>query len=65
MDTTPTDQLVRHLIAGNARAIAALVDRSTTSDDPTVLVAAALVIPHGGRCSSEQARTAATPPGVR
>ena len=45
MNTTPTDQLIRHLIAGDATAIGALVDRSASSEDPTVLVAAALVVP--------------------
>ena len=45
MDITSTDQLVRRLIAGDATAVDVLVDRSTTSEDPTVLVAAALVLP--------------------
>ena len=42
--TTPTDQLVRGLIAGDRPATGVLVDRSATSDDPVVLVAAALVV---------------------
>ena len=45
MDPTSTDQLVRRLIAGDPAAMVVLVDRSTASDDPTVLVAAALVGP--------------------
>ena len=45
MDPTSTDQLVRRLIAGDPAAIGDLVDRSTASDDPTVLDAAALIAP--------------------
>ena len=45
MDSTPTDQLVRRLIAGDATAIDVLVARSAGSEDPAVLVAAALVVP--------------------
>jgi hypothetical protein len=58
MDTTSPDQLVRHLIAGDSRAVAALAARSTTSEDPTVLVAAALVVP-GWRPLLERAAVSA------
>lgn len=40
-------QLIRRLVVGDA-AIAALVSASRTSDDPLILVAAALVAPAGG-----------------
>ncbi len=43
--TTTTDHLIRSLIADDATAIDLLVARSATSADPTVLVAAALVVP--------------------
>lgn len=45
MDTTSSDRLIRRLIAGDRTAIGVLVARSATSDDPAVLVAAALVVP--------------------
>lgn len=39
-----TEQLVRRLVAGDESAIGTLVDRAATSEDPLVLVAAALVV---------------------
>ncbi len=45
MDTTPTEHLVRSLVAGDPTAIGVLVERSASSEDPTLLVAAALVVP--------------------
>lgn len=42
--TTSSEQLIRRLIAGDASAIGALVERAETSDDPAVLTAAALVV---------------------
>ena len=45
VDRTCLDQLIRRFIAGDAEAIGVLVERSDTSDDPAVLVAAALVVP--------------------
>lgn len=45
MDTTCSDWLIRRLIAGDPTAIDALTESSVTSDDPAVLVAAALVAP--------------------
>jgi|SRR3954451_7977572 hypothetical protein len=45
VDTTSADRLIRRLIADDPTAIGALVERANTSDDPAVLVAAALVAP--------------------
>ena len=45
VDATCSDQLIRRLIAGDATATGELVELATTSDDPAVLVAAALVAP--------------------
>jgi hypothetical protein len=45
VDTTCSDQLIRRFIAGDAAATRMLVERAGTSDDPTVLVAAALAVP--------------------
>lgn len=45
MDRTGSDQLIRRCIAGDAAAIGVLVERAATSDDPALLVAAALVGP--------------------
>jgi hypothetical protein len=58
VDSTPSDQLVRRLIANDAAAIEVLVERAVTSDDPTVLVAAALVVP-GWRLLLDRAAAAA------
>jgi hypothetical protein len=43
--TTPPDVLIRSLIAGNPTAIERILARADTSSEPTVLVAAALVVP--------------------
>jgi hypothetical protein len=40
-------QLLRRLVVGDDAATAAIVERSRTSDDPLILVAAALVAPDG------------------
>lgn len=40
-----TQRLIRGLIAGDATAIGLLVERASTSDDPALLVAVALVVP--------------------
>lgn len=45
MDTTGSEQLIRRLIAGDATVIGVLLERAGTSDDPGLLVAAALVVP--------------------
>jgi len=39
--------LLRRLVVGDDAAITAIVDASHTSDDPMILVAAALFAPHG------------------
>lgn len=41
------NQLLRRLVTGDDAAITAIVDASQTSDDPLILVAAALFSPHG------------------
>jgi hypothetical protein len=41
------EQLIHQLVVGDAAAIAAIVDASRTSDDPMILVAAALFAPDG------------------
>jgi hypothetical protein len=45
--TSTSEQLVRDLIAGNAGATDAILEAAGTSQDPGVLVAAALVGPGG------------------
>ncbi len=45
MTTTPADSLIRSLIAGDATAIDVVVARAGAGSEPTVLVAAALVVP--------------------
>jgi hypothetical protein len=45
VDATCSDQLIRGLIAGDRAAVGLLVERAAGSDDPTVLVAVALVVP--------------------
>jgi len=42
-------QLLRRLVTGDDTAITAIVEASQTSDDPLVLVAAALFSPDGAR----------------
>ena len=42
MPPTRPEQLLHRLIVGDASTIAAIVDASRTSDDPVILVAAAL-----------------------
>src|SRR3954454_4179346 len=43
------NQLLRSLVTGDDAAIAAIVEASQTSDDPWILVAAALFAPDGDR----------------
>jgi len=43
------DQLLRLLVTGDEAAITAIVGASHSSDDPLILVAAALFSPHGDR----------------
>ncbi|MFC4943650.1 hypothetical protein [Pseudonocardia sp. GCM10023141] len=67
MDSTCSEQLIRRFVAGDATAIAALVQRSAraaqrsaTSSDPAVLVATALAIPPRWRPLLAHAAEAAT-----
>jgi ABC-type uncharacterized transport system ATPase subunit len=43
----PPEQLIYRLATGDAEAIAAIVEASRTSNDPAILVAAALFAPDG------------------
>jgi hypothetical protein len=45
VDRTSADQLIRRFIAGDTTATEALIERARASDDPAMLVAAALVVP--------------------
>jgi hypothetical protein len=45
MQPTLPEQLLHQLVVGDAAAITAIVEASCTSDDPTILVAAALFAP--------------------
>ena len=55
------DQLIRQAIAGNAEAIAWLSARAQRSDDPTLLVMAALLaVPSTGQLLVDRAAAAAT-----
>jgi hypothetical protein len=45
MSSPPPEQLVHRLIAGEAAALAAIVEASRISDDPMILVAGALFAP--------------------
>jgi hypothetical protein len=45
MTQADTDRLIRQLIGGDAAATAGIVDRARSSDEPILLVAAALIDP--------------------
>src|SRR3954467_4043078 len=53
-------QLLRRLVTGDDAAIIAIVDASHTSDDPLILVAAALFTPHGDLLLVRAERLAST-----
>ena len=53
-------QLLRKLVVGDDAAIAAIVEASRTSDDPQVLVAAALFAPDGDGLLARAGDVAAT-----
>jgi hypothetical protein len=53
-------QLIRRFLSGDDAAITAIVDASHTSDDPLILVAAALFTPHGDRLLVRAERLAST-----
>src|SRR3954470_17184688 len=53
------EQLLHQLVVGDAAAIAAIVEASRTSDDPTILVAAALFARDGEGLLARAGRMAA------
>ncbi|MEA2296173.1 MAG: hypothetical protein QOE86_3812 [Solirubrobacteraceae bacterium] len=53
-------ELLHQLVVGDDAAIAAIVAASRTSDDPTILVAAALFAPDGDRLLARAEDLAAT-----
>jgi hypothetical protein len=56
--TTNPDQLIRELIGGSARSIGAVREAACTSQDPAVLVAAALITPARPELLARAAATA-------
>jgi hypothetical protein len=60
MPTAHPGQLLRRLVLGDQAAIAAIVAASRTSDDPLVLVAAALFAPDGDGLLTRAEGVAAT-----
>jgi hypothetical protein len=60
MASTGPGRLLQQLALGDADAIAAIVDASRSSDDPTVLIVAALFAPDGDDLVSRAERLAAT-----
>jgi hypothetical protein len=60
MPSTLPEQLLHQLIVGDAEAIAAIVEASQTSDDPMILVAAALFATDGDGLMARAAGMAAT-----
>jgi ABC-type uncharacterized transport system ATPase subunit len=60
MPPTHPEQLIHQLVVGDAAAISAIVEASRTSDDPMILVAAALFAPDGERLVTRARGTATT-----
>ena len=60
MPATHPEQLIHQLVVGDAAAIAAIVEASRTSDDPMILVAAALFAPDGDGLMARAGGVAAT-----
>jgi hypothetical protein len=60
MPRTPPTQLIHRLVVGDAAAIATIVDASRTSDDPMILVAAALFATDGERLVARAGAIATT-----
>ncbi|WP_214402402.1 hypothetical protein [Pseudonocardia lacus] len=58
MQTTSSDRLIRRFIAGDRAASGVLVERAGGSDEPAVLVAAALVVPAWAPLLARAARAA-------
>jgi hypothetical protein len=57
---THSDQLSHQLVVGDAAAIAVIVEASRSSDDPVILVAAALFAPDGDDLVARAGGVAAT-----
>ena len=60
MSPTPPEQLLHRLMVGDAATIAAIVDASRASDDPVILVAAALFAPDAAGLMARAGGRAAT-----
>src|SRR6476620_1377038 len=60
MPATHPEQLIHQLVVGDAAAIAAIVEASRTSDDPLILVAAALFASDADGLLNRAGRMAAT-----
>ena len=58
--STRPEQLIHQLVVGDSAAVEAIVEASAKSDDPTVLVAAALFTADGGGLMARAKRVAAT-----
>ena len=55
-----SEQLIHQLVVGDAEAIAAIVEAARTSDEPMILVAAALFAADGARLIARAGGMAAT-----
>jgi hypothetical protein len=60
MPPTRPEQLIHQLVVGDAAAIAAIVEASRASDDPMILVAAALFASDGAGLMARAGGVAAT-----
>jgi len=60
MPSTLPEHLLHQLVVGDTAAIAAIIEASRTSDDPIVLVAAALFAPDGDGLIARAGAIAAT-----
>ena len=60
MSPSRPEQLIHQLVVGDAAAIAGIVDASRTSDDPMILVAAALFAADGDGLMARAGGMAAT-----
>jgi uncharacterized protein YbaP (TraB family) len=60
MPSAHPEQLIHQLMVGDATAVAAIVETSRTSEDPAILVAAALFAPRGEGLLARAGELAAT-----
>jgi hypothetical protein len=60
MPSSPPEQVLHRLMVGDAASVAAIVDASRASDDPAILVAAALFAPDAACLMARAAGRAAT-----